>query len=357
MKILGWILFLTLSPVYAQQVIESAPLSISEEGTRKIIERTEGDKGSKPIEALHATEVAAPPRSEALIIPNDDVVNPPAESKTAKAKKKNKAKLISKEASKDGGVKAPETQEVIPPIAPISETKAVVDGQLKLDGASAAATATPATNDGQLKLDSAPVVKDGEIKLDDKKTATLTNEVVAMAIYESVLRRYLQFSFGYLNSDYEKFHPSLDNGSMLTSFRFVGDMDQNFQTGFAVEILTDRSSQKIPDSIRSLQYRLFVDYHAPLFEKGAFSTDWIGSMALAVGDYGVRRRYLNTQGQELSVKIKEGTLVGLIPGAGIRFYLVGKSSFDLMVEYHLYFGKPQTYIGGLAFNPRLSFEF
>lgn len=356
MKILGWILFLTLSQAHAQQVIESAPLSISEEGTRKIVERKEGDKESKPIEAPHATEVAAPPRSEALVIPNDDVVNPPAESKAAKAKKKNKAKLISKEASKDGGVKTPENAEVIPAIAPIGETKAVVDGQLKLDGAGAV-TPTPAANDGQLKLESTPVAKDGEIKLDDKKVSPQTNEVVAMAIYESVLRRYLQFSFGYLNSDYEKFHQSLDNGSMLTSFRFVGDMNQNFQTGFAIEILTDRSSQKIPDSIRSLQYRLFVDYHAPLFEKGAFVADWIGSMALAVGDYGVRRRYLNAQGQELSVKIKEGTLIGLIPGAGIRFYLVGKSSFDLMVEYHLYFGKPQTYIGGLAFNPRLSFEF
>lgn len=351
MKLLGWFLLLSLSQAHAQQVIESAPLSITEEGTRKIIERADGDKDAKPAEIPHDVEVVAPPAAEALVIPNDDVVNPPVEKKTAKSKKKSK--LISKEANKDAA-KTVEPSEAIPAIAPIESAPVVkkdapanpIDGQLKLGPS----TETPPT--------AAPVVKDGEIRLDDnKKAPTFENDVIAIAIYDNTLRRYLQFSFGYLNSNYEKFHPSLDNGSMLTSFRFVGDMTTKIQTGFAVEIISDRSNQNIPDVIRALQYRLFADYHEPLFQKGAVKTDWIGSMAFSIGDYGVRRRYLNSQGQELSTKIKEGTLVGLIPGAGIRIYLVGKSSFDLMVEYHLYFGKTQTYIGGLAFNPRLSFEF
>lgn len=352
MKFLGWILFLSLTSAHAQQVIESAPLSIQEDGTRKIIERADGDKEAKPLEAPAHVEVVAPPAAEALVIPNDDVVNPPADTKTAKSKKKNKAKVISKEANKDGGAKISEAAENLPVIAPITETAIKpqatnpADGQLKLDSAPAGATSAPVA------------AKDGGLKLDDSKQAPVyENDVIAIAIYDATLRRYLQFSFGYLNSNYEKFHKSLDNGSMLTSFRFVGDLTTKVQTGFAVEIISDRSSQNIPDNIRSLQYRLFADYHAPLYQYRTVRTDWIGSLAFSIGDYGVRRRYLNNQGQELSVKIKEGTLIGLIPAAGIRFYLVGKSSLDLMVEYHLYFGKPQTYIGGLAFNPRLSFEF
>ncbi len=346
MRFLGLILFLTLTTVHAQQVIESAPLSISEDGTRKIIERTDGDKDAAKAEAIpHGVELVAPPAAQALVIPNDDVVNPAEDKKAAKNAKKEKP-ILKSSITKDESLSGKET---IPAIAPIEAAPASpIDGQLKLDGPS------PSVE----KKVSSPAPKDGEIKLGDAKEApTYENDVIAITTYDDTFKRYLQFSFGYLNSDYKKIHPSLSKGSSLTSFRFVGDMTTKIQTGFAVEIISDRSNQNIPDNIRSLQYRLFADYHAPLFQKSGVFADWVGSMAFVIGDYGVRRRYLNPQGQELSVKIKEGTLVGLIPGAGIRFYLVGKSSLDLMVEYHLYFGKPQTYIGGVAFNPRLSFEF
>ena len=36
MKVLGWILFLSLNSVHAQQVIESAPLSVEDDGARKL---------------------------------------------------------------------------------------------------------------------------------------------------------------------------------------------------------------------------------------------------------------------------------------------------------------------------------
>lgn len=211
--------------------------------------------------------------------------------------------------------------------------------------------------DGQLKLEPTPAPAPAVTPAATPAPAPVSEDkAVAITFYEERLSRYLQYSFGYLNSRYEKIHTSLDNGSILNSFRFVGDLNQNFQSGFAVEFLSDTSGQTIPDNIRSIQYRLLVDYHAPMIERMVV-VDWLLGMALVAGDYGVRRRYLNDQGQEVSVKMKGGTILGLIPSAGVRFYLVDKSSFDLVVEYHQYFGKPQSYIGGLAFAPRLSFEF
>lgn len=99
--------------------------------------------------------------------------------------------------------------------------------------------------------------------------------------YQShMLKKYLQFSFGYLNSRYEKIHPTLDNGSALMSFKFVADVSARVQTGFSVEILSDNSGQTVPDNIRVLQYRIFADYHAPLLNKGALKLDWVAGFRL-----------------------------------------------------------------------------
>lgn len=312
MKILGWILFLSVSGnTVAQTVFEPAPLSVEDDGTRKIITRKEGDTEIKAEDK--SKEVIAPPESEALVIPNDDVINPPAEM--AKEKTKKITKRIVK----------PEV-EVIAPISPVNP----IDGQLKLDDG----PSTPISTNAPEKVD-----------------------IVATTYEVNPLQKYLQFAFGYINSRYEKIHPSLDNGSTMTSFRFVADMNQRWQSGFAVEILADTSGQTVPDNIRVVQYRLFADYHAPLFYKGLFRLDWVGGLGFAIGDFGIRRRYLNLQGQEVSVKLKDGIVAGLIPAAGLRIYLAGQNSVDLVVEYHQYFANPQKYIGGLAISPRLSFEF
>ena len=317
MKILGWILFFSMSSnTFAQAVFEPAPLSVEDDGTRKIITRKEGDAEIRVEDK--SKEVIAPPESEAVVIPNDDVINPPTEI-AKEVRKEEKNKKITKAIIK------PEA-EVIAPIAPVNP----IDGQLKLDDG-------PATPVNTKALDKIDIV-------------TTTYEV-------NPLQKYLQFSFGYINSRYEKIHPSLDNGSTMTSFRFVADMSQRWQSGFAVEILADTSGQTVPDNIRVVQYRLFVDHHAPLFYKGALRLDWVGGLGFTIGDFGIRRRYLNLQGQEVSVKLKDGIVAGLIPAAGLRIYLAGQNSVDLMVEYHQYFGNPQKYIGGLAISPRLSFEF
>lgn len=197
-----------------------------------------------------------------------------------------------------------------------------------------------------------------ESKIEEKKTEEKSLEVtlIPTTTYQAFFtpERYLQFSFGYLASDYEKVHPSLDNGSTLTTFRFVSDMNNRFQMGFGIEIMSDTSSQTVPDNIRALSYRLFADYHLPVFEN---KFDWLFGLAFSAGDFSIRRLSLNNQGQEVNTKIKSGTLIGLIPSTGLRFYLVGKNSIDLVVEYHQYFSKPQSYMGGFAFVPRFSFVF
>lgn len=339
MKFLGWILFLAInSQAFAQGVvIEPAPLSVEDNGTRKIIDRKEGETPT-PV-AENPKDVVAPPAAEALVIPNDDVINPPEGTKKESPKKTAKA-------APKAEVK-PLAVEVIPTVTPVAEKSAApvnpIDGQLKLDG-----PAAPKKKLVEVEIQNTVVVQD----------QTPTNiDIVAIGYVENPLKKYLQFSFGYINSRYEKIHPSLDNGSTMTSFKFVADMTPKWQSGFAVEILSDTSGQTVPDNIRVVQYRLFADHHAPLFYRGALKLDWVGGLSFSIGDFGIRRRYLNGLGQEVSVKLKDGMVVGLIPAAGLRIYLIGQNSLDLMVEYHQYFGNPQKYIGGLAVSPRLSFVF
>lgn len=229
--------------------------------------------------------------------------------------------------------------------------------QLKMDepvGALVPAEATINPLDGQIKLD--PVINSKEEKEAKKQDEKVISPVTPAQIAETffVPQKFLQFSFGYLNSKWEKIHPNLDNGSVLTDFKVVSDMNKNVQLGFAVEIINDTSEQTLPDNIRVLQYKVFTDVHGPLFQD---RLDWLAGLGLSIGDYSVRRLSRNALGEEVNTKIKSGTIYGLIPTAGVRFYLVDRNSIDLALEYHQYFSTPQRHISGLAFVPRFSFLF
>lgn len=251
---------------FAQQVIEATPLSVEDDGTRKIIVKTEKVESS---EALSTS-----------------------------------------------------------PVVPVQETPKSAN-----------------SNDGQLKLE-----------VSNKEASVFFEKIPATTMIFLPPQRYLQFSFGFLDSKYDKVDPTLDNGSTLNSLNFVADYNQRLQVGMGVEVISDTSGQKIPDNIRALQYRLFVDRHVPMsFAPERF--EWLHGLALSIGDYGFKKRYINGLGQEVSQRLKEGFLFGLIPGVGVRIYLVERISLDLLGEYHLYFGKPQTYLGGLAFSPRLNMVF
>ncbi len=225
------------------------------------------------------------------------------------------------------------------------------------------APSLPATHsiDGQLKLNEGSAPSDLKDKNETKEADLRSKEKSQVEKVELVRvflerKRFIQFSIALLNSHYDKVDASLDNGSTISSLRFVGDYNQHFQIGIGAEVVSDTSGQKIPDNIRALNYRLFVDRHLPVsFLSDQF--EWLSSLSFSMGDYGIKKRYINGLGQEVSQKLKEGLLFGLIPGAGMRICLGETGSLDLMAEYHLYFGKPQTYIGGFAFSPRFNLEF
>jgi len=221
-----------------------------------------------------------------------------------------------------------------------------VDGQLKLEDKKTEAAAVPAVE--AVSIEVKPVAKT-EVKADEKTFFQESSTVDLLP-----LEKYLQFSFGYLDSKWEKIDPSLENGSMLTTFRVTADMNKHNQFGFAIELVSDKSSQSSPENIRAVQYKLFLDYHRTLF---ADKLDYLFGIALSVGDYSVRKLELNGSGQEVYSKIKSGTLYGIVPTAGLRFYLVGRNSIDITLEYHQYISKPQSHIGGLALVPRFSFVF
>jgi hypothetical protein len=218
---------------------------------------------------------------------------------------------------------------------------------------------------GRQMVEDAPV--DGNLKLDNKKSEdvsatsdTTTDKLLAVTPkivepkHNYLLEKYLQFSFGYLNSNWKKADPSLGDGSTLTDFRVVSDMNQHGQFGFAIEMISGNSNEAIPDNIRVLQYKIFIDHHRALFTD---KLDWIVGLSLSLGDYSIRKLGLNGSGEVVSTKIKNGTIFGIIPSAGIRFYLGGQNSLDIGAEYHHYLSKPQSYIGGFAFVPRFSFVY
>ena len=225
-----------------------------------------------------------------------------------------------------------------------------VDGQLKLeDDKKEVTTEVKSTQPTQENEVVASPKKEIEVVVEKKATHLLSEE-------QPRRRVYIQIGYGYVNSKFEKVYYALDNGMTVNSLKFVRDLNEHIQTGFGVEFYSDTSGEKLPDNIRSIQYRLSVDYHRALFNK-VVKLEALGGLSMTIGDYGLRRRYVNGLGQEVSVKISEGTLIGFIPGIGIRMPFFEANSLDLLAEYHQYLGNPQKYYGGLGGMMRLNFGF
>ena len=229
-----------------------------------------------------------------------------------------------------------------------------IDGQLKLEDDKAEVKKEEVTDvkpAEPAKIEKAVdnPKQEGEIVV-EKKLNTIH------LIEDNRRRVYIQIGFGYVNSKFDEVYYALDNGMTVNSLKFVRDLNDNIQTGFGVEFYSDTSGEKLPDNIRSIQYRLSVEYHKPLLSKTT-RLEALGGLSLSIGDYGLRRRYVNGLGQEVSVKISEGTLIGFIPSAGLRVHFFEANSLDLLTEYHQYLGNPQKYYGGLGGMMRLNFGF
>lgn len=212
--------------------------------------------------------------------------------------------------------------------------------------------------DGQLVLGEVKKVPVAPVEVAPATTPEVTpateNIEIAPRIIESskpfLFQKYLQFSLGYLDSKWKKIEPGLENGSVVTDFRVVSDMNSHNQLGFAIELIQDTTKEEAtPENIRVLQYKIFVDYHRTIFTD---KLDWIAGLALSLGDYSIRKLDAGAY-----YRIKSGTIYGVTPNLGLRFYLGGRNSIDITVEYQQYISKPQSYIGGFALAPRFSFAF
>jgi hypothetical protein len=155
------------------------------------------------------------------------------------------------------------------------------------------------------------------------------------------LRKYFQISYARINSNWKKFDPTFKKESSTTEFKLLADMTEHAQFGFSVSMIHQKGVEDNPGNIRALYYKLFTDYHRSIFRD---RLDWIIGLGFAVGEYNIPN-------------VKSGSLLGAIPSAGIRFYLFGQNSVDIVTEYHAYFSRPARYMGGFAIAPRFSFVF
>lgn len=291
MKILFLIAATSFSMItFATDVIEPAPLSIEDDGARKIKTRIKGEPADISISTTTAENAPE------FIVPKVEPI-----------------------------------EELAPvPTSVGAKVKNSIDGQLKF--AESMSHGVPPE------------------EISSSEDVIIPSDVI--------LNKYIQLSFGYVNSRYEKFHSALDNGSTFRFLKYVQDFNQNIQSGVGIGTLTDTSEQESPDNVRIFQLRVFAEYHSLLYQnQNKIKVDWVGGLHLSSGQYTIRRHFKDASGQEFSERLKKGRAIGIIPTAGLRFYLYGKNSIDLMAEYHQYIGKYPSYIGGLAISPRLNFEF
>lgn len=208
--------------------------------------------------------------------------------------------------------------------------------------------------DGQLKLEPAQKIQDWtspkkvhEAQLNEKQFIDTLNYFLG--------KRYLQIGFGFINSRYDKVYSTLDNGSEFMWFGFARDLTLNLQVGTLIQLISDKSPEKTPNNIRAVSANLFLDYHRPVYRD---SIHGLAGLHLSIGDYSTRRLSTNAQGEMISTRLKSGVIIGLLPTLGGRFYFLNQFfALDLLAQYHHYFGKPQTYIGGFSYLTRVSFLF
>ncbi len=297
MKKLGWLLLVLSFPIMGQDVVINPPLSIEPEAGR-IMSESAAD-----------TPVTTEPKTK-------------SESKKERKKDKEKVEIKKEEIKKEDAKKEDAKKEELKK----DQLKKEVDYDYATDS-------------------------DKPTHKDQKNHEYV--KIVEIETNNSSLEKYIQFSYGSLASKWNKIDSTLSNGSNTTEFKLVADMSEHNQFGFSIEMINQKNGEVAPANLRALEYKLFMEHHHALFTN---RLDWLAGFGLSVGDFNVTTKTV-VNGQDTYTKIKSGTILGFIPNTGFRFYLVGRNSLDITVEYHYYFAKPQRYIGGFALAPRFSFVF
>lgn len=163
-------------------------------------------------------------------------------------------------------------------------------------------------------------------------------------------KKYFQLSYGYLTSNYSQFDSSLKNGSIISSLRFMVDVNKELQFGVGIETIQNKNSDAFLEDLTALQYQLCWDWVKPFK-----NSTWAGiyGFMIGLGDYSIRKKVI-LNGIEYKETLDSGSLVGVIPNFGVRYYFSTSTSLDLLGAYDGYIGPRQKYLGGFSSSLRLS---
>jgi hypothetical protein len=293
MKILGLLIFVISFKLSAQTIIENAPLSVETEPGRQMVR---GSEATIPMSS--STSQSTSSNSSSSNSGSSVVVEKKSKKKKSEVVKEEKIEELKKEDGKR------------------SEIKKEVDSDY-------ATEADKPAIQNQKRVEKVVIIHDNEMDVDQD------------------LHKYFQVSYAMINSNWKKFDPAFKKESSSTEYKILADMTEHVQFGLSMTLIHQKGVEDNPGNIRALYYKLFTDYHRSIFRD---RLDWIAGLALAVGDYNIPN-------------VKSGSLIGGIPSVGIRFYLFGQNSLDVVTEYHAYFSRPARYMGGFALAPRFSFVF
>lgn len=165
-------------------------------------------------------------------------------------------------------------------------------------------------------------------------------------------KTWVQVYFGYLDSGWNTVSNRLKNGSDMTGLRVSKEFLDGWESGLALEFLSERKNKSALESLRVFHSKIFVDYTHSLTDNRRFGVIFGG--ALSYGDYRVKR-VIAEAGRNITYEnLGDGSLVGLTPSLGLRYRASKFFHLDGVVERPVFFGSVQKNIGGLGYLARFS---
>lgn len=164
--------------------------------------------------------------------------------------------------------------------------------------------------------------------------------------------RYLLARFGLVASSWSSLSTELDNGSTVLGFGVYQVFSDRVGASIALEFSHPMKGSIVPEENRFLNFKIEGDYVYPISTK----LKAVGSMALSLTDYNIRRKIQTTESTETYRRFGDGFAFGLVPGLGLRANVSQNVFIDGKVIYPFYFSSPQKYYNGVGGQFTLHFS-
>lgn len=211
-------------------------------------------------------------------------------------------------------------------------------------------------------------------KTDEKKSVPVVDEAVATKVAEEIhisekplvepgsneeiylrvltSKTWVQVYFGYLDSGWNTVSNRLKNGSDVTGLRISKEFFDGWESGVALEFISERKNKSSLESMRVFHSKIFVDYTYSLTDNRRWGL--IAGGALSFGDYRIKR-VIAEAGRNITYEnLGDGSLLGLTPSLGMRYRASKFFHLDGVFERPVFFGSTQKNIGGLSYLARFS---